>query len=94
MAKYPIPVHVAKTESGGQKILTSAARIKELGANAFIVSKASMKKLEEMGKETPAEAADYNQQAEAVVYEIRKLSGGILPAGLGGAVLRGLKGIE
>ena len=49
MAKYPIPVHIAVSEKGADKIITSKKRVEELGANAFIVSKGSMKKLEAEG---------------------------------------------
>ena len=92
MAKYPIPVHVTKDESTGrQKILTSKARVEELGANAFIVSKASMKKLE-AGAEKGA-AFDVDEAANAILTELGLLPAGVLPRGAAGAVKKGLKKI-
>lgn len=89
MAKYPIPVHVSTDEATGrQKILTSKTRVKQLGANAFIVSKQSMNKLKK-GEEAPS--LDYHAVADEVMKAIRKCGGGLLPMGTKGAIVRGLK---
>ena len=54
MAKTQIPVHVCKDEATGrQKIITSAKRVEELGANAYIISAAALKKLDAPPPEPP-----------------------------------------
>lgn len=86
MAKFPIPVHLAKTESGADKIITSKKKVEELGANAFIVSKAALKKLD-----AGAPEIDYEGFADAVAQALGKMPATILPAGVKGSILRAMK---
>jgi hypothetical protein len=68
MAKTQIPVHVCKDkETGHQKIITAKKRVEELGANAFILTAAAVKKL---NAPPPAPEFPFAKAAELIASRI------------------------
>lgn len=100
MARMQIPVHVEKTEKG-EKVLTSKKKLDELGVNAYVVSAGTLKKLDDppplpkVVTKTKTVVRDSNLDLEAMAkaacLEVAKLPGCYVPAGLEGAILRGLQ---
>jgi hypothetical protein len=91
MAKYPIPVHVSKTESGGTKILTSKKKVGELGANAFIVSKAAADRLMSP-KIVPT--VDYEKLAMAAAQAVLTMPACSLPNNPLGVIRRAMEAAD
>lgn len=85
MAKFPIPIHVAKTEDGLTKIITGKKRVEELGVNAFIVSKATANKL----REGPP-AIDYEGLAQAAAAAVLAMPACVLPANPAGVIRKAM----
>jgi hypothetical protein len=91
MAKYPIPVHVSKTESGGTKILTSKKKVEELGANGFIVSKAAADRLM-CPKIVPT--VDYEKLAMAAAQAVLAMPACSLPNNPLGVIRRAMEAAD
>ena len=89
MAKYPIPIHMAKTESGVDKIITAKTKVKELGANAFIVSKAMAAKLS--AAPAPAPMIDYDKLAGAAAQAVLAMPACSLSRNPFGAIKRAME---
>ena len=92
MPKFPIAVNVSKTESGAVKILTSRANVTELGANAYIVSAASAKKLAAGPAPTPT--VDYEKLAMAAAQAVLAMPACSLPNNPLGVIRRAMEAAD
>jgi len=91
MAKFPIPIHMAKSESGADKIITSKKKVADLGANAFIVSKASAKRI----LDPPiAPSVDYEKLAMAAAQAVLGMKAVSLPNNPYGVIRKAMEAAD
>ena len=92
MAKFPIAVHIAASEDGADKIITSKKRVEELGANAFIVSKATANKLRQPALAPPS--VDYEKLSTVAAAAVLAMPSCSLPANPAGVIRRAMEGAD